>query len=410
MSLQRLWRRAQDPTDDLAPLARVAKTLGVCSVGTIALSLLGAFRIWTLVLALASEVVASLYYIVVVWNPSLRVLFRRRIGVSEAYRCCKNNPYERLDWGRLKAQASQVWSGRFYSEYHGHKAADLASVREVLRRNGCQSFIYLCGDSSLDNKHWFFARFRGKEDQMSDGSFTAPAVNGYDQVLENPPRMVQDVCFHLNDLAAERFGSGNVCTIMSAVEESTIEDREQEEPFVQDMFIRDHVTENDFVIVSMGGNDIALSPTLRTIVNMGMLLQCPDWLIRAGLAPGLGYFVKFFHGRIQRYLRGLLAHGKPKKVLVCMIYYPDPVPGGSWADHTLSLMGYDDNPAKLQLIIRTVYERIKARGFDVAGTVVEPFPLFEVLSEHSDFVQRVEPSVAGGRKMAAAFLEALFPR
>ena len=40
-------------------------------------------------------------------------------------------------------------------------------------------------------------------------------------------------------------------------------------------------------------------------------------------------------------------------------------------------------------------------------TSIEAFPLFEVLAEHGDYVQRVEPSVQGGRKMAAAFIEAL---
>ena len=38
---------------------------------------------------------------------------------------------------------------------------------------------------------------------------------------------------------------------------------------------------------------------------------------------------------------------------------------------------------------------------------VTAFPLFEVLNEHEDYEQRVEPSVQGGRKMAEAFLDAL---
>lgn len=176
---------------------------------------------------------------------------------------------------------------------------------------------------------------------------------------------------------------------------------------IQDAFIRDHVSSDDVIIVSIGGNDLALSPTLWTVVNIAMLTRCPDFLIRMGLAPGLGYFVKFFHGSIQKFLCRFVARKKPKKILVCMIYYLDVVSGGSWADGTLGLLGYDSNPNKLQLIIRTVFEHIKSIGFRSVGTLVEPFPLFEVLSEHSGYLQRVEPSISGGRKMAAAFLENL---
>lgn len=242
---------------------------------------------------------------------------------------------------------------------------------------------------------------------MNNRDFTAPAINGYEHILANPPRMVKDICFHLNAIAAERHGTGKLCTIMTAVEESTIADREEDGLLIQDAFIRDHVTPDDFVIVSMGGNDIALNPTVRTAVNMAMLTWSPDVLIRMGLAPGLGYFVKFFHGRTKQFLYRLVAKGKPKKILICMIYYPDVVSGGCWADRILRLLGYDTNPAKLQLIIRTVFERIKTKGFTDIGTAVEAFPLFEVLSEQSDYVQRVEPSMSGGHKMALAFFNSL---
>ena len=50
-----------------------------------------------------------------------------------------------------------------------------------------------------------------------------------------------------------------------------------------------------------------------------------------------------------------------------------------------------------------------APGPTSASTSIDAFPLFEVLAEHSDYVQRVEPSVQGGRKIARAFLDELFP-
>ena len=67
-----------------------------------------------------------------------------------------------------------------------------------------------------------------------------------------------------------------------------------------------------------------------------------------------------------------------------------------------------------KLIIRTLYDAIRARGLAVPGVppgVVETFPLYEVLDGKTsgDYVQRVEPSVLGGKKMADALLAALYP-
>jgi hypothetical protein len=100
-----------------------------------------------------------------------------------------------------------------------------------------------------------------------------------------------------------------------------------------------------------------------------------------------------------------------------MIYYLDEAPGGSWADHVLARLGYDADPTKLKFIIKLLFETIKAKDFQAqrlnkkssshADTQVLPFPLFEVLdgSDTNDYVQRVEPSVQGGRKIASALLD-----
>jgi len=106
---------------------------------------------------------------------------------------------------------------------------------------------------------------------------------------------------------------------MTSVEESTVEDRTRHGLLAQDVFIRvsehslmkhthlldfcraflllllqDNITPDDSLIVSVGGNDIALHPTLRTALNMLVLVKSPAWTIRAGIAPGLGYFVRLF--------------------------------------------------------------------------------------------------------------------
>jgi len=169
-----------------------------------------------------------------------------------------------------------------------------------------------------------------------------------------------------------------------------------------------HVSEKDFIIVSLGGNDIALKPTPRTIINMIALLLCPEALIKGGWAPGLGYFKNLFSKRIQKILENVTSETKPKKILICMIYYLDEAKVKSWANFTLEKMGYDKNPKKLQLIIRKVYELVK---FDMKDTLVEKFPLFEVLDgkDTNDYLQRVEPSVKGGKKMGEALFKAICP-
>jgi len=125
--------------------------------------------------------------------------------------------------------------------------------------------------------------------------------------------------------------------------------------------------------------------------------------------PCLGYLRHLFGVRVQKYLEALTSKTKPSKILVCMIYYPDEtaVPG-SWAGPVLGALGYNTNPAKLQALIRKGFEEATS-NIAVEGTRIVPVPLFRVLDgkNTSDYVQRVEPSASGGRKMAEYILDAI---
>jgi hypothetical protein len=55
----------------------------------------------------------------------------------------------------------------------------------------------------------------------------------------------------------------------------------------------------------------------------------------------------FDDGQITR----IIERTAPKMVLVNMIYYPDEVAGGSWADSSLSILGYNRDPEQLQVSI-----------------------------------------------------------
>lgn len=277
----------------------------------------------------------------------------------------------------------------------------------------------MAGDSSLDNKYWFHEKAN------------APA-GPYQHVLD-PPVMTQDVTYWLNAEAARR--CVDVCAINTAIEATTLEQRRLGRLLPQDAFLRDNLSADDVLVVSVGGNDIALCPMPCTICNMlclakvvplgciehgscGCALPCDDCCYGCccGCAstccacpPCLGYFFHLFGSRIQSYVGALTAVAKPRAVIVCMIYYPDETVAGGWADSTLSLLGYDSNPKRLQALIRRTFELGVSRVRGPPGTTIVPLPLFATLDGKlsEDYRQRVEPSAAGGRKLANAILDAV---
>ena len=274
-----------------------------------------------------------------------------------------------------------VNSRAFYAEYHGHKVKHLEKILPALRSTS-DSIIWLAGDSSLDNKYWF--------------PTSQDAVPGaYAQVLR-PPVSKCDINYWLNYLALQRFTNtteqqnkaGNTpsrrrfAAMNTAVEATTLNQRVFHLT-QQDEFIRDNITKEDILIVSIGGNDIALLPSPCTIAAiMGLILCTPQSCLEGGFTccsiplddcccgcgpsflscaggcpPCLSYFRHMFGTRVESYIKKLTRKTKPELILVCMIYYPDEamVPS-SWANPALSALGYNNNPKKLQLIIRKVFE------------------------------------------------------
>ena len=156
----------------------------------------------------------------------------------------------------------------FYSEYFGHDTEHLRALHDQLRRGG-RSAVFLAGDSSLDNKCWLGA--------------TSPALNGYQCVL-SPPVQKQDVCYWLNHEAVRR-GRQDLFCLNTAIEATSLNDRACGRLLRQDLFIRDHITGDDYLIVSVGGNDLALALLLATILNIVPLLcLTPKACIQRGQA------------------------------------------------------------------------------------------------------------------------------
>ncbi|GAX09473.1 hypothetical protein FisN_6Lh148 [Fistulifera solaris] len=314
----------------------------------------------------------------------------------------------------MSSASSKVSAKAYYGEYHGHRIKDLEPILVALREKSSR-LIWTAGDSSLDNKYWV-------EEE-------ATAVGAYKYVLQ-PPRSIQDVTFWLNYHCQQSKNRKSTAAINAAVEATTLNERTfQLRP--QDYFIRDNLQANDILIVSIGGNDIAMKPCPCTIASMGAIVCMPQQILEKGFTfgycpfqdyccgcgpscwscacscpPCLGYFRHLFQIRVQYYLEALTSKTKPAKILICMIYYPDETNTGGWASWALNFLGYDKDPEKIQLLIRKAYHEATSM-IRIPGVEVIPVPLYNALNgkDTTDYVARVEPSAKGGTKMAEFLLD-----
>lgn len=287
-------------------------------------------------------------------------------------------------------------SSSFYNFYTGHSITHLQILYKIIKKLAPQSkIVYLAGDSTLDNKFWIL-------DQKSK-----KAINYYQLVL-NPPQMKPDVCYHLNNLLR---GSPYIC-INCAVEESTLLERAQGNLLEQDVFIQQHLKKQDVLIVSVGGNDIVYKPTFTTLYNLVMLISF-NTIENLKKNPlkcwGFKHFIYLFKDEVTQYIKGLISLQKPKLGIVCMFYYPDESLTGGWADNALSYLGYNRNPEKLQVVIQQIY-KYAIQQISIPNVQIIAFPMFEILDSKltQDYVERVEPSNLGGRKIAKSLVELIF--
>jgi hypothetical protein len=290
----------------------------------------------------------------------------------------------------------KISASEFYGTYHGHDPQLLEAVFERLvasrRRNGTPvRVIYLAGDSSMDNKYWISDR--------------EAATNGYETLL-TPAVAVPDICHQINKTIGKPSDGSLVC-INCAVEESTIGCRKRGTALLpQDEFLRDHLTADDVIVASVGGNDIALKPTAGTVLSVGWLSRCAGVdNIAKGTAWGMGHLRTLFTDDLQAYLAALCAKSKPALVVPSVIYYPDMnAKAPSWANVVLKAIGYNQRPQTIQSVIdRVAVEARAAVSAEAIGASrVHVASLSEAMNGTctGDYVARVEPSAAGGAKIA----------
>lgn len=320
--------------------------------------------------------------------------------------------------GRPSPERPDCYS--FYREYHGHTVPDLQALLFHLKKNRPDvSVIYLAGDSSLDNKHWVTDKFG----HPKPGEFL-PGVNGYENALVNKGKrgytrdlMLPDVAYFMNKKLTSEMNNNLVC-VNCAVEESTTADRLHWTSHQQDIFVQENLSRNDILVVSVGGNDIALKSTMTTkwrmatgvlyekVANMfGFRNDSED--VSGTVSWGMVSLMEdIFYEGVKNFVEHLCAFTKPKMVVVNMIYFLDEnAEGDGWANGVLKFLQYDTQPGLLQRLIRVAFENA-TKKIKVEGTKIVPFALFDVLDgqDTEDYIARVEPSQQGGRKMADALV------
>jgi hypothetical protein len=282
-------------------------------------------------------------------------------------------------------------SKKFYENYYGHESYYLDYLLHILKLNK-KSIIYLAGDSSLDNKHWLL-------DQKLE-----EAINGYEKILF-PPIMIPDICYHLNKLLINT----EYAVINTAVEEATLKEK-----MIQlnssDELIINNITSNDILIISIGGNDIALKADMHTILNLMLLLS--NYENGRSSILGMNYFINLFKGYTTNYINKLITKNIPKLIIICMIYYPLIKNVQSWANTMLDKLQYNTNYERIHNIISDIFKlaisEIKILKEPEGENVnIKYLPLYEVLdyNDEKDYVQRVEPSNKGGEKIAKAIVK-----
>lgn len=284
----------------------------------------------------------------------------------------------------------------YYSPYIGHQPEHLASVLHCLRKDNDRCVVFLAGDSTLDNKHWLF---RGKDKESptpyNNSEISGDALGGYREVL-SPPRMIKDVAYWL---MFEGAADGRFAALNTAVEESTLQGRSSTLR-LQDKFIQDNITANDVLVISAGGNDVALRPSRETQIAMMKLMQGQQ-------EEALAHFVQIFKNEAEYYAKSLVAKVKPRAIIVCMLYFLDESNNDhGFAEGTLTALNYNQDPSFLQGIQRMVFQAA-TRQINVEGTKVIPLPLYDCLDgkDTTDYISRVEPSVLGGQKMGRLLAE-----
>jgi len=303
----------------------------------------------------------------------------------------------------------------------GHLTQIIDKLRSYNKQNKNRKVIFLAGDSSLDNKYWPL------NDPNEQKLCNKPPINGYEDVLEGD-NCVPDVAYQINIQLIDNGLNNEYVCINTSIEATTLHQRFTRTNYSgdiillpQDKFIYDNIRPDDILIVSVGGNDIALDALPDTITNFNtcVLNIMRDKKSLSQMPQFRGYFYNIFKEKIETYIKKLCSKNSkdslPFLIIPCMVYFPSLTQDG-FADDILSLTGYKTgNKEILENFIRDLYcdstrdiSIMKQKvGMVNPHNIIDPCPLYEVLDSSNDklYLRSVEPSIEGGKLMAARFVD-----
>jgi len=226
-----------------------------------------------------------------------------------------------------------------------------------------------------------------------------PTHTGYQCVMKHDNQSVPDVAYWVHSKAQYH----NMACINAAVEEATLSSKISNLN-AQDKFIMKNLKSNDILVISIGGNDIALRPTTGTVMAMAGLMLQPMFML-GYYNPAIMHFGSLFKTTLEAYILKLTHYKKPRLIIICFLYFPDENSQvDSWANSTLATLGYNRNPKTLQDRMKLIFEMC-VKQIQVKRNI-KFLPLFEVLNgkRTQDYVKRVEPSGSGGKKIATKII------
>lgn len=339
-------------------------------------------------------------------------------------RAAKHSEQDEADvdlWNEMPLR-TKISAFAFYANYYGHQLHLLWNCQRIFREQD-RSIVWLVGDSTLDNKHWLYADdYVGNKmlDPLNDPAYTGPAVNGMEEIL-NPPRCIQDVAYWFNLFSSSSSSFSSLVALNCATEASTLWDRRHGLHLLnRDRLVRDHITSRDCLVVSVGGNDLALRPSPRIIASLLRLRYSgagSDASIDDFSHPSLRSLRDLFLDQTLHFVLSLCQRHRPRLVVVCLQYAPSlSSQHPSWADPVLRTLRYSGNPddagpRKVRRVLDAVYEhctqevarrvQLVTQG-EVRCVSLNWSNVMDWTRDEEMYVSRVEPSVMGGKQMAKA--------
>jgi len=293
---------------------------------------------------------------------------------------------------------NKINATEFSNKWEGHEKKDLEKILTIKKD---RNFIFLAGDSSLDNKAW-----------IKNLSNKGDPLNGYEEIING--KMTKDVAYQINkQLIDNNLGDKYVC-INTSIEATTLKPRTENLIAPSDEFIKDHITKDDILIISVGGNDVAF----YMASELNTLFAEPTENINTN-SPIYKNILKLFKDDLMIYIEKLCNKNKPKYIILNAIYYVCEEyvenPSGWPNDNILNPIGFhgtnkDIIRKKLQELTRLIYINAISK-INISNIIIIPVPLFEILDPKSmkdekctDYDHLVEPTIEGGNKMAKKFV------